>query len=68
MIESGENPKDRFFRDISGPGDRKIFFSKIWLRHILGIIILRQCTKFHEKISSTARTVFPAKIGCSGDF
>ena len=31
----------------------KICFSKIGLRHILGIAILHQCAKFHEKILST---------------
>ena len=35
----------------------KIFFSKIGLRHFLNIIILRQCAKFHDKISSTARDI-----------
>ena len=51
----------------------KLTFSKIELRHILGIAILHQYAKFHEKMSTTAREiqeipVFPAKIGCSGDF
>ena len=46
-------PKKRF----SGIFGRKFFFSKIGLRHIFDIIILRQCAKFHEKISSTARHI-----------
>ena len=50
-------PKNRFFRHISGIFGRKKIFLKIGLRHILDIIILRQCTKFHEKISSTARDI-----------
>ena len=32
-------------------------FSKIGLRHLSDIIILRQWAKFHEKISSTARDI-----------
>ena len=35
----------------------KNFFSKIGLRHILGIIILRQCAKFHEKMSTKAKEI-----------
>ena len=50
-------PKNRFFRHISGIFGRKNIFSKIRLHHILNIIILRQCAKFHEKISSTNRDI-----------
>ena len=32
-------------------------FSKIGLPHILGIAILHQCAKFHEKIKSAAREI-----------
>ena len=47
--------KKPYFWAFLGPNwPKKIFFSKIGLRHILDIIILRQCAKFHEKISSTA--------------
>ena len=54
MIKSRENANKpvfpAYFRHISGIFGRKnIFFSKIGLRHILNIIILRQCAKFHEK-------------------
>ena len=45
----------------------KIRFSKIELRNILGIAILHQCAKFHEKnikysSRNTRNTVFPVKI------
>ena len=48
-------PKSRFFQHISSIFDRRILFSKIGLCHILGIAILHQCAKFHEK--STAREI-----------
>ena len=68
MIKSRENTKKTVFQHISSIFDRKngifpaflagkIFFSKIGLRHISDIIILRQCAKFHKKISSTARDI-----------
>ena len=45
----------------------KIFFSKIGLLHILNLIILRQCAKFHVQYSSrySRNTVF---LDSSGDF
>ena len=57
MTKSRENAKKWFFRHILGIFSRKSFFSKIGLRHILDIIILRQCAEFQEKISSTARDI-----------
>ena len=42
--------KKRFFRHISGIFGPKKGFPKIGLPHILGIAILHQCAKFHEKI------------------
>ena len=65
--------KNRFFRHISGIFGRKKTCSKIGLPHILGITILHQCAKFHEKtIKCSSRnsksTSFLAKIGCSGNF
>ena len=84
VMKSRENTKKPVFpayfrhfrpenRHISGIFGRKIYFSKIGLRHILGIAILHECAKFHEKnvkysSRNSRNTVFPAKIGCSGDF
>ena len=48
-------PKNRFFRHISGIFGRKIFFSKIGLRHILGIAILHLCAKNQKKLMSRSR-------------
>ena len=74
MMKSREYAKKpvfpAYFRHFR-PG--KICFSKIGLCHILGLAILHQCAKFHEKnmkysSRNSRNTVFPAKIGYSGDF
>ena len=65
MMKSRENAKKPGFSGIFPAFSAgKICFSKIGHRHILGIAILHQCAKFHEKFFFA----FPAKIGCSGDF
>ena len=51
----------------------KVCQLKIGLCHILGIGILHQRAKFHEKnikygSRNSRNTGFPAKIGCSDDF
>ena len=47
MMKSRENAKHLVFPAYS---TGNICFSKIGLRHILDIVILHQCAKFHEKI------------------
>ena len=73
MMKSRENAKKpifpAYFRHFR---PEKYIFQKS-VSHILDNAILHQCAKFHEKnIKYSSRnsrnTVFPEKIGCSGDF
>ena len=66
LCKKSEKTKDKISRKCQKTGfsayfqhfrPEKYFFSKIGLRHILNIIILHQCAKFQEKISSTARDI-----------
>ena len=51
MMKSRENAKiKRFFGIFPAFSAGKIGLSKIGLPHILGIVILDQCAKFHEKV------------------
>ena len=55
MMKSRENAKiKRFFGIFPAFSAGKIGLSKIGLPHILGIVILDQCAKFHEKVSNAA--------------
>ena len=70
MMKSRQNAKNQFFGIFPAFSAGKVGQLKIGLCHILGIAILQQCTQFQYRYKSrnTRNTVFPAKIGCSGDF
>ena len=57
MMKSRENAKKPVFAAYFRHFRPKKSFSKIGLPHILGIAILHQCAKFHEKIYSAAREI-----------
>ena len=66
-------PKNRFFRHISGIfGRKKIFFENRNPSHFGHYHFASVCKISWKNIKHSSRysrfTVFPAKIGCSGDF
>ena len=55
MMKSRKNAKKPVFQHITGIFGRKIFFSKIGIRHFLGIAILDHCAKNQKKLMSPSR-------------